>query len=142
VSAAVTLDVPLGRVLITKLGLDGHDVGAKVVSRVLRDAGFEVIYLGIRQTPEAVASVAIDEDVDLVGVSMLSGAHLALVSRLVSELRKRNSVTPVVVGGAIPTTDHAALADAGVAAVIDSQARIDDIVETVRGLIMPGEGQP
>ncbi|HEX6569311.1 MAG TPA: cobalamin-dependent protein [Acidimicrobiales bacterium] len=129
---------PRGRVLVAKLGLDGHDVGAKVVARLLRDRGFEVIYLGIRQTPEAVASVAVDEDVDMVGVSMLSGAHLPLVTRLVALLRERRWAGPIVVGGVIPAADRAALAAAGVAAVVDAATTPAEIVETVDRLVRAG----
>jgi methylmalonyl-CoA mutase C-terminal domain/subunit len=122
-------------VLVTKLGLDGHDVGAKVVSRVLRDAGFEVIYLGIRQTPEAVAAVAVDEDVDLVGVSVLSGAHVPLVTRLLALLDASSVRRPVVVGGVIPEADRGSLLAAGVDAVIAGQASSTQIVDTVAAVI-------
>jgi methylmalonyl-CoA mutase, C-terminal domain len=122
---------PRGRVLVTKLGLDGHDVGAKVIARLLRDHGFEVIYLGIRQTPDAVAAVAVDEDVDLIGVSILSGAHVPLVSRLMALLGERGWSRPVLVGGVIPERDRAVLTAAGVAAIVDAAASSADIVETI-----------
>jgi methylmalonyl-CoA mutase C-terminal domain/subunit len=121
-----------GRVLVAKLGLDGHDVGAKVVCHILRDAGFEVIYTGIRRTPEAVASVAIDEDVDVVAVSLLSGAHLPLVTRLLALLGEDGDVIPVVLGGAIPDADRPALIDLGVAEIAGGHASSSDIVEIVR----------
>jgi methylmalonyl-CoA mutase C-terminal domain/subunit len=129
-----------GRVLVTKLGLDGHDVGAKVVARILRDAGFEVIYLGIRQTPETVAMVARDEDVDLIGVSVLSGAHLPLITRLLALLEDMAPPPPVAIGGVIPAPDRATLIDAGVGAIIDSQATSAEIVSAVSGLITPRDG--
>ena len=124
-----------GRVLVTKLGLDGHDVGAKVIARLLRDHGFEVIYLGIRQTPDTVAAVAVDEDVDLVGVSMLSGAHVPLLSRLMELLRARQWSRPVVVGGVIPVADRDVLRAAGIAAIVDAAAPSAAVVETVDRLI-------
>ncbi len=106
------------RVLIAKPGLDGHDRGAKVVARALRDAGMEVIYTGLRQTPEMIAEAALQEDVDVVGLSILSGAHLALVPRVVDLLRAngQDSVR-VYVGGIIPEEDIPALKAAGVAGV-------------------------
>jgi methylmalonyl-CoA mutase, C-terminal domain len=124
-----------GRVLVTKLGLDGHDVGAKVIARLLRDNGFEVIYLGIRQTPDAVAAVAVDEDVDLVGVSMLSGAHVPLLTRLMELLRERRWSRPVVAGGVIPIADRDVLRAAGIAAIVDAGTSSTDVVETVDRLI-------
>jgi methylmalonyl-CoA mutase cobalamin-binding domain/chain len=126
---------PRGRVLVTKLGLDGHDVGAKVIARLLRDHGFEVIYLGIRQTPDTVAAVAVDEDVDLVGVSMLSGAHVPLLSRLMELLHERRWSRPVVVGGVIPVADRDVLRAAGIAAIVDAAASSASVVETVDRLI-------
>ena len=130
-----TAGSPRGRVLVTKLGLDGHDVGAKEIARLLRDHGFEVIYLGIRQTPDAVAAVAVDEDVDLVGVSMLSGAHVPLLSRLMELLRARQWSRPVVVGGVIPAADRDVLTAAGIAAIVDAAAPSAAVVETVDRLI-------
>ena len=106
------------RVLICKPGLDGHDRGAKVVAAALRDAGFEVIYTGLRQTPATVVAAARDEDVDLVGLSMLSGAHLALAPAVVAGLRAEQLDIPVVVGGIVPDQDLAAMLEAGVAAVV------------------------
>lgn len=106
------------RVLIGKVGLDGHDRGVKVVARILRDAGFEVIYTGLFQTPATIAAAAVDEDVDLVGLSMLSGAHMTLAPAVVAELRARGCNAPVVVGGIIPAQHIQRLKDAGVAAVL------------------------
>ena len=105
------------RVLVAKPGLDGHDRGAKVVARALRDAGFEVIYQGIRLTPEQIAAVARDEDVDVIGLSILSGSHLELVPEVLGLLREAGVTAPVVVGGIIPPEDQAVLLAAGVAAV-------------------------
>lgn len=120
-----------GRVLVAKLGLDGHDRGIKVVARTLRDAGFEVIYTGLRQTPELVVAAAIDEDVDAVGLSMLSGAHLALVPPVVAGLRAEGVTTPVIVGGIIPDRDVSTLMDAGVAAILAPGVSGDDVVAAV-----------
>jgi methylmalonyl-CoA mutase C-terminal domain/subunit len=117
-----------GRVLVAKLGLDGHDRGVKVVARLLRDAGFEVIYTGLRQTPEMVVAAARDEDVDAVGLSMLSGAHLALAPPVVAGLREEGLDTPVVVGGIVPDQDLSALQEAGVAEVIGPGATADEVV--------------
>ncbi len=120
------------RVLVAKVGLDGHDRGVKVVARILRDAGMEVVYTGLRQTPEMVAAAAIDEDVDVVGLSMLSGGHMALVPRVVDLLRAEGSEIPVVVGGIIPEQDVEKLTDAGVARVLHPGASADDVAESVR----------
>ena len=116
------------RVVIAKPGLDGHDRGAKVIARALRDAGFEVVYTGLFQTPEQVAEAALQEDADAVGVSVLSGAHMTLVPKVVSELRAR-SLDDVLVfaGGIIPDEDRPALAAAGVAAVFTPGAALSDI---------------
>jgi methylmalonyl-CoA mutase C-terminal domain/subunit len=100
------------------VGLDGHDRGVKIVARILRDAGMEVVYTGLFQTPETVAIAAIQEDVDVVGLSMLSGAHLTLAPLVVEALRVRGSDVPVVVGGIVPLSDVAPLKEAGVADII------------------------
>ena len=118
----------MSRVLVAKVGLDGHDRGVKVVARILRDAGMEVVYTGLFQTPESVAASAIDEDVDVVGVSMLSGAHLTLAPLVVAALRARGSDIPVVVGGIVPPDDVALLREAGVAAVLGPGASAQEIV--------------
>jgi methylmalonyl-CoA mutase C-terminal domain/subunit len=119
------------RVLVAKVGLDGHDRGIKVVARLLRDAGMEVVYTGLFQTPETVASAAIQEDVDVVGLSMLSGAHMTLAPLVVEALRGRGSDIPVVLGGIVPPQDEAELRAAGVAAVFGPGASAEDIVRTI-----------
>jgi len=120
------------RVLIAKPGLDGHDRGAKVVARALRDGGCEVIYTGIRQTPEMIAEAALQEDVDVVGLSILSGAHLELFPRIVEELKKR-AVDDVLLfcGGIIPEEDTAALTALGFSAVFRPGTNTQDIVKFV-----------
>ena len=105
------------RVVVAKPGLDGHDRGAKVLARGLRDEGFEVVYTGLRQTPEMIATAALQEDVDVVGLSILSGSHLLLVPETVRLLRERGVNAPVVVGGIIPDADRRKLLDEGVAHV-------------------------
>jgi methylmalonyl-CoA mutase, C-terminal domain len=123
------------RVLVAKVGLDGHDRGIKVVARMLRDAGFEVIYTGLFQTPEKVAAAAVDEDVDAIGLSMLSGAHMTLAPRVVEQVRARQADIPVIVGGIIPDQDVPLLLAAGVAAVLTPGASADEVVETVRRVV-------
>ncbi|MGC1420161.1 MAG: cobalamin B12-binding domain-containing protein [Acidimicrobiales bacterium] len=120
------------RVLVAKVGLDGHDRGIKVVARLLRDAGMEVVYTGLFQTPETVANAAIQEDVDVVGLSMLSGAHLTLVPLVVMALRTRGSDIPVVVGGIVPPRDIPLLLEAGVAGVLTPGASGESVVNTVK----------
>jgi methylmalonyl-CoA mutase C-terminal domain/subunit len=117
------------RVLVAKPGLDGHDRGARVVARALRDAGMEVIYTGLRQTPEMIAEAALQEDVDVVGLSVLSGAHLALLPRIV-ELLRENAMDDVLViaGGIIPDADVPVLKDAGVQGVFGPGTLTEDIV--------------
>ncbi len=124
------------RVLVAKVGLDGHDRGVKVVARILRDAGMEVIYTGLFQTPETVASAAIDEDVDVVGLSMLSGAHLTLAPLVVQALHDRGSTIPVVVGGIIPQQDITLLQEEGVAGVLGPGASADDVVRVVNSVVV------
>mgnify|MGYP001451517896 CR=1 FL=1 len=123
------------RVLVAKVGLDGHDRGVKVVARILRDAGFEVIYTGLFQTPDKVAAAAIDEDVDAVGLSMLSGAHMTLAPLVVAKLRALGVDIPVVVGGIIPDRDVVKLQAAGVAGVLTPGASADQVVALVRDVI-------
>ena len=123
------------RVLVAKVGLDGHDRGIKVVARLLRDAGMEVIYTGLFQTPATVAIAAIQEDVDVVGLSLLSGAHMTLAPLVVEELRQRGSEVPVVVGGIVPTNDLASLMALGVAAVFGPGATASEIVDTISSLV-------
>ena len=121
------------RVLIAKPGLDGHDRGAKVVARALRDAGMEVIYTGLRQTPEMVASAAIQEDVDVVGLSCLSGAHMYLFPKVVELLRERGAEDIVVFGGGIiPDEDIPKLKEAGIAEVFTPGASLKVIIEWVK----------
>jgi methylmalonyl-CoA mutase cobalamin-binding domain/chain len=124
-----------GRVLVAKVGLDGHDRGVKVVARMLRDAGFEVIYLGLRQSPVTVANAAVQEDVDLVGLSMHSGGHLTLAPAVIEELRSRGLDIPVVVGGIVPDRDVEALKAAGVVAVLSPGASKDEVVGAVNDAI-------
>lgn len=123
------------RVLVAKVGLDGHDRGIKVVARILRDAGFEVVYTGLFQTPDTVAAAAVDEDVDVVGLSMLSGAHIALAPKVVTKLRERGVDIPVVVGGIIPAKDVDKLKAAGVSEVLTPGATPEDVVAIVRRAI-------
>lgn len=123
------------RILVAKVGLDGHDRGIKVVARILRDAGYEVIYTGLFQTPQTVAAAAVDEDVDAIGLSMLSGAHMTLAPLVVDEVRKLGSEIPVVVGGIVPTQDVEPLLAAGVAAVITPGATADQVVATIRDVL-------
>lgn len=121
------------RILVAKPGLDGHDRGAKIIARALRDAGFEVIYTGLHQTPEMVAEAAIQEDVDAVGLSILSGAHLTLFPAVMSALRERGGTDIAVFGGGIiPDEDRPVLRAAGVAEVFTPGAPIQDIVTWVR----------
>jgi len=123
------------RVLVAKPGLDGHDRGAKLVARALRDAGFEVIYTGIRQKPNAIASIALQEDVDVVGLSILSGAHLGLTRKTVDALRVSGvGDIKVVVGGTVPQADVQPLLDLGVAAVFPTGTPIEQLVDEVRRL--------
>jgi methylmalonyl-CoA mutase C-terminal domain/subunit len=121
------------RVLIAKPGLDGHDRGAKIIARALRDAGMEVIYTGLRQTPEMIASAAEQEDVDVIGLSILSGAHNSLCPRLLELLRQKDmSDVLVLVGGIIPEADIPALKKAGIAEVFLPGASTQDIVKFVQ----------
>jgi methylmalonyl-CoA mutase, C-terminal domain len=124
------------RVLIAKPGLDGHDRGAKVIARALRDAGMEVIYTGLRQTPEMIAEAALQEDVQVVGLSILSGAHLALVPRVreVMDAHGLNDV-PLLVGGIIPESDIASLKAMGVAGVFGPGTNTEDIIQHIRHLV-------
>jgi methylmalonyl-CoA mutase C-terminal domain/subunit len=121
------------RVLVAKPGLDGHDRGAKVIARALRDAGMEVIYTGLRQTPEMIVSAALQEDVHVIGLSILSGAHNAIVPR-VMDLLKQNKMDDVlvVVGGIIPDQDVQALKNGGVAAIFQPGTSMDEIVKFIR----------
>ena len=126
------------RVLVAKPGLDGHDRGAKVIARALRDAGMEVIYTGLRQTPEMVVNAALQEDVDVIGLSILSGAHNAIIPR-VAELMKAQKMDDVLVlvGGIIPDQDIPALKAAGVQGVFPPGTPMDDIVRFIRENVKP-----
>ncbi len=126
------------RILVAKPGLDGHDRGVKIIARALRDAGFEVIYTGLHQTPEMIAEAAIQEDVDAVGLSILSGAHLTLFPAVLDALRERGGGDiPLFGGGIIPDDDRPALAAAGVAAIFTPGASTQDIVDWARERLRP-----
>jgi methylmalonyl-CoA mutase C-terminal domain/subunit len=140
-SAAVVSGAMADRVLVTKLGLDGHDRGVKVVARILRDAGYEVIYTGLFQTPETVVAAAVDEDVAAIGVSMLSGAHEALMPMVTAKLREAGAEIPVILGGIVPETDFQAMYDAGIARVLTPGATAEDVVEAVRSAIAESRGE-
>jgi methylmalonyl-CoA mutase C-terminal domain/subunit len=126
------------RVLVAKPGLDGHDRGAKLVAQALRDAGVEVVYLGLRQTPAQVAATAVAEDVDLVGLSILSGSHLKLTRRVLDALAEQDAEDiPVLVGGSIPHRDVERLLDMGVAAVLPTSTPLTDVVAAVHAAAEP-----
>jgi methylmalonyl-CoA mutase C-terminal domain/subunit len=121
------------RILIAKPGLDGHDRGAKVIARALRDAGFEVVYTGLHQTPEMIASAAVQEDVDAVGLSIMSGAHNTLFPAVIEEMKKRGADDVVVFGGGIiPNADIERLKAAGVSGVFTPGASLESIIQWVR----------
>ena len=126
------------RVVVAKPGLDGHDRGAKIIARALRDAGMEVIYTGLHQTPEQIVETALQEDADAVGISILSGAHMTLVPRVVELLREQDAGDVVVtVGGTIPAQDIPELKELGVAEVFTPGAPTSDIIEFIRGAVTP-----
>ena len=127
-------DSPI-RVVLAKLGLDGHDRGLKVVARILRDAGMEVIYLGLRQTTETIVDAVEQEDADVVGISMLNAGHLTLGPRIVNALADAGLDVPVVIGGIVPDEDRPALADAGVAGVLGPGAPTDEVVAGIRDAV-------
>ena len=121
------------KVLVAKLGLDGHDRGAKIIARALRDAGMEVVYTGIRQTPEQVVEAAIQEDVDVIGISILSGAHMALVPKVLKLLKEKGADDIVVtVGGIIPTDDIKKLKEMGVAEVFIPGTPLKEIINFIK----------
>jgi len=122
------------RVLVAKPGLDGHDRGAKVIANTLRDAGMEVIYTGLRVTVEMVAEAALQEDVDVIGLSLLSGAHGPIVQRLMQLLTERGVHVPVVLGGVIPEADRPALREAGVSAIFGQESSLEEMIESIRRL--------
>lgn len=127
---------PRIRVLVAKPGLDGHDRGAKVIARALRDAGMEVIYTGLRQTPEMIVHAALQEDVQVIGLSILSGAHMAIVPRVLEIMRQRKmDDVIVVVGGTIPEEDAVRLKDQGVSAVFQPGASLDRVVGFIRDAV-------
>jgi methylmalonyl-CoA mutase, C-terminal domain len=126
------------RVVVAKPGLDGHDRGAKIIARALRDAGMEVIYTGLHQTPEQIVETVLQEDADAVGLSILSGAHMTLVPRVVELLREQDAGDVVVtVGGTIPSQDIPELKQLGVAEVFTPGAPTSDIIEFIRGAVTP-----
>ncbi|HET7786436.1 MAG TPA: methylmalonyl-CoA epimerase [Myxococcales bacterium] len=127
------------RVLVGKPGLDGHDRGARVIAAALRDAGMEVVYTGLRASVPAIAAAAVQEDVDVIGLSILSGAHESICRRLIEELKARQAEIPVMVGGIIPAADHQKLHALGVAAVFGPESPLASVVEAVRAL---AEGKP
>ena len=128
------MSIPL-RVLVAKPGLDGHDKGARIISRVLRDAGMEVIYTGLKQTPDQIVAAAIQEDVHIVGLSILSGAHLGLSEKIIARLRENNAGDKiVVVGGLILDEDIPKLKEIGVAEVFPSGVPLDEVVEAIKAL--------
>jgi methylmalonyl-CoA mutase C-terminal domain/subunit len=126
------------RVMVAKPGLDGHDRGARILARCFRDAGFEVVYTGCHQTPEQIAAAAIQEDVDLVGLSCLSGAHRKLFPRVVELLREKDADDITVIGGGIiPEQDFSMLYDSGIKALFTPGASLDSIVEWIKTNIKP-----
>jgi len=126
------------RILIAKPGLDGHDRGAKVVARALRDAGFEVVYTGLHQTPEMIASAAVQEDVDAIGLSIMSGAHNALFPAVIDEMRKRGAGDVIVFGGGvIPSADIERLKAAGVSGVFTPGTSLETIIQWVKVHVTP-----
>jgi len=129
------METPI-RVLVAKPGLDGHDRGAKVIARALRDAGMEVIYTGLRQTPEMIVNAALQEDVQVIGLSILSGAHNAIVPRVMELLREKEMTDVlVIVGGIIPDEDAERLKQLGVAAVFQPGASLEEVAEFIRSSV-------
>lgn len=124
-------DAPI-RVVLAKLGLDGHDRGLKVVARILRDAGMEVIYLGLRQTTETVIDAVEQEDADVIGLSMHNAGHLALAPRILQSMADAGLDVPVVIGGIVPDADVAALQEMGISAVLHPGSSAQEVVEAVR----------
>ncbi len=124
------------RIILAKLGLDGHDRGIKVVARILRDAGMEVIYLGLRQTTSSIIAAAQEEDADAIGLSMHNAGHLTLAPAMVLALKDADVAVPVIVGGIIPDIDRDELLQAGVAAVLGPGASAEEVVNTVRNAVI------
>lgn len=135
------MDRPI-RILVAKVGLDAHDRGAKVVATALRDAGMEVIYTGLYQTAEMVVSAAVQEDVDVVGISSLAGAHMAIFPKVLALLKERGAGdVPVIGGGIIPADDATELKSAGVAHLFPPGTPLSEIIHSVRSLAQPGGGR-
>jgi methylmalonyl-CoA mutase C-terminal domain/subunit len=132
---------PQIRIVLAKLGLDGHDRGLRVVTRMLRDAGIEVIYLGLRQTTDMVVAAAIQEDADAVGLSLHNASHMTLAPRMVEALRDAGIDIPVIVGGIIPDHDVQPLHEAGVAAILGPGASAADVAQAVRDAVAAGAGR-
>jgi methylmalonyl-CoA mutase C-terminal domain/subunit len=124
------------RIVLAKIGLDGHDRGLKVVARTLRDAGMEIVYLGLRQTADTIARAALDEDADAIGVSIHNGGHLTLAPRLVAAVRDAGLDVPIVLGGIVPEADVPVLEAAGIAVVLGPGASADEVVAAVRGAVV------
>jgi len=130
------------RVLVAKPGLDGHDRGAKVIARALRDAGFEVIYTGLRQTPEMIAEAALQEDVQIIGLSVLSGAHMTLVPRIMELLKKQGQESvKVMIGGIIPDDDRPKLEALGVAGIFGPGTSTTEVIEFFEGAVTPAPAE-
>ena len=129
------------RIILAKLGLDGHDRGIKVVGRILRDAGMEVIYLGLRQTTDSIVAAAQEEDADAVGLSMHNAGHLTLAPAMIEALRDADLDLPLIVGGIVPEQDVTTLHDAGVAAVLGPGASAEEVVSAVRGAVASESGE-
>ena len=129
------------RIILAKLGLDGHDRGIKVVARILRDAGMEVIYLGLRQTTDSIVVAAQEEDADAVGLSMHNAGHLTLAPAMIEALRDADLDLPLIVGGIVPEQDVTTLHDAGVAAVLGPGASAEEVVFAVRGAVASESGE-
>lgn len=128
------------RVLLAKVGLDGHDRGVKVVARALRDAGMEVVYTGLHRRPHEVVEAALQEDVDVIGVSILSGAHLTLLPKIAALMREKGlDDVALIVGGVIPDQDLPALRELGITAVVGQEATPDEVAAAVRGAVQPRE---
>ena len=127
---------PRLRVLVAKPGLDGHDRGAKIIARALRDAGMEVVYTGLRSNLEAIVKAAIQEDVDLIGLSMLSGAHKTVGKKIMELLKENDADIPVIMGGVVPSKDHDLLKSLGISAIFGQEDRLDDVVSEVKELAL------
>ena len=128
------------RIILAKLGLDGHDRGLKVVARILRDAGFEVIYLGLRQTTDSIVAAAEQEDADAIGLSMHNAGHMTLAPMMVTALAEAELSIPVIVGGIVPDEDLEPLLDAGVSAVLGPGASAENVARTVRDAVAANVG--